>query len=218
MPINHFIDRPEDSKIPSQLMVGDTVYIIQKEEFERRKNTKYELKSLNKDELDLFFEKKDFKGINVTLPYKKEVIKYLDEVDEIVKRTNTCNCIINKNNKLVGYNTDYYGFKFLIEENDIIIENRKIAILGSGGTFSTIKALMNDLNAKEVYNGDEKLRPLFIKYFSSTNMHLKNEFSYVLKSDIYLDYQYEFEVMLEYKYLRKQKKSLVQNIVLLNNM
>ena len=114
-------------------------------------NTKYELKSLNKDELDLFFKKKDFKGINVTLPYKKEVIKYLDEVDEIVKRTNTCNCIINKDNKLVGYNTDYYGFKFLIEENDIIIENRKIAILGSGGTFSTIKALMNDLNAKEVY-------------------------------------------------------------------
>ena len=114
-------------------------------------NTKYELKSLNIDELDLFFKEKDFKGINVTIPYKKEVIKYLDEVDDIVKRTNTCNCIINKNNKLIGYNTDYYGFKFLIEENDIIIENRKIAILGSGGTFLTIKALMKDLNAKEVY-------------------------------------------------------------------
>lgn len=114
-------------------------------------NTKYELKSLNIDELDSFFKEKDFKGINVTIPYKKEVIKYLDEVDDIVKRTNTCNCIINKNNKLIGYNTDYYGFKFLIEENDIIIENRKIAILGSGGTFLTIKALMKDLNAKEVY-------------------------------------------------------------------
>ena len=114
-------------------------------------NTKYELKSINIDELDLFFKEKDFKGINVTIPYKKEVIKYLDEVDDIVKRTNTCNCIINKNNKLIGYNTDYYGFKFLIEENDIIIENRKIAILGSGGTFLTIKALMKDLNAKEVY-------------------------------------------------------------------
>ena len=114
-------------------------------------NTKYELKSLNIDELDSFFKEKDFKGINVTIPYKKEVIKYLDEVDDIVKRTNTCNCIVNKNNKLIGYNTDYYGFKFLIEENDIIIENRKIAILGSGGTFFTIKALMEDLNAKEVY-------------------------------------------------------------------
>ena len=114
-------------------------------------NTNYELKSLNIDELDLFFKEKDFKGINVTIPYKKEVIKYLDEADDIVKKTNTCNCIINKNNKLIGYNTDYYGFKFLIEENDIIIENRKIAILGSGGTFFTIKALMEDLNAKEVY-------------------------------------------------------------------
>ena len=47
-------------------------------------NTNYELKSLNIDELDLFFKEKDFKGINVTIPYKKEVIKYLDEADDIV--------------------------------------------------------------------------------------------------------------------------------------
>ena len=64
---------------------------------EKYLNTNYELVSLNKDEFKEFMLRKDFKGINVTIPYKKEVIKYLDEVDDIVKRTNTCNCIINKN-------------------------------------------------------------------------------------------------------------------------
>ena len=114
-------------------------------------NTNYELKSLSKEELDDFFSKKDFKGINVTIPYKKEVIKYLDELDESVVKTNTCNCIVNDNNRLKGYNTDYFGFKFLIEENDIKVFNRKVAILGSGGTFNTVKCLMHDLGAKEVY-------------------------------------------------------------------
>ena len=114
-------------------------------------NTKYELVSLSNEELKDFFVKKDFKGINVTLPYKQEVIKYLDELDESVRKTNTCNCIINENNKLKGYNTDYFGFKFLIEENDIKVANRKVAILGSGGTFNTVKSLMQDLGAEEVY-------------------------------------------------------------------
>ena len=75
-------------------------------------NTKYELISLKKEELKDFFIKKEFKGINVTIPYKKEVISYLDEVDPLVKRIGSCNCIINNNGKLKGYNTDYYGFSF----------------------------------------------------------------------------------------------------------
>ena len=114
-------------------------------------NTNYELVSLSIEELDEFFNKKDFKGVNVTIPYKQEVIKYLDELDESVVKTNTCNCIVNENDKLKGYNTDYFGFKFLIEENDIKVANRKVAILGSGGTFNTVKSLMQDLGAKEVY-------------------------------------------------------------------
>ena len=114
-------------------------------------NTKYELISLKKEELKDFFIKKEFKGINVTIPYKKEVISYLDEVDPLVKRIGSCNCIINNNGKLKGYNTDYYGFKFLLEENEVSIENKNIAVLGSGGTYKTIKAVLEDLNANNIY-------------------------------------------------------------------
>ena len=114
-------------------------------------NTKYELISLKKEELKDFFIKKEFKGINVTIPYKKEVISYLDEVDPLVKRIGSCNCIINNNGKLKGYNTDYYGFKFLLEENEVSIENKNIAVLGSGGTYKNIKAVLEDLNANNIY-------------------------------------------------------------------
>lgn len=114
-------------------------------------NTKYELISLKKEDLDEFFLKKDFKGINVTIPYKKEVLKYLDYIDPLVKRIGACNCIINDNGVLKGYNTDYEGFKFLIEENEVEIKNKRVAILGSGGTFDTIRVVLSDLGANSIY-------------------------------------------------------------------
>lgn len=112
-------------------------------------NTKYDLVSLNDDELKDFFLKKDFKGINVTIPYKKDVIKYLDYIDPLVEKIGACNCIINDNGVLKGYNTDYFGFKFLIEENEINVLNKNIAVLGSGGTFNTVSTVLKDLGAKK---------------------------------------------------------------------
>jgi len=79
------------------------------------------------------------------------VIKYLDYVDPIVSKTGTCNCIINENGVLKGYNTDYFGFKFLLEEHNIDVQNKNIAILGSGGTFNTIKTLLQDLGVKNIF-------------------------------------------------------------------
>ena len=117
---------------------------------EKYLNTNYELVSLSKEELKDFFKRREFKGINVTIPYKKEVIQYLDEVDYYVKRCGSCNTIINENGKLKGYNTDYYGFNFLLLERNVVINNKNVAILGSGGTFDTIKEVIKDLKAKNI--------------------------------------------------------------------
>ena len=96
-------------------LIGEKLsHSFSKELHEGFLNTSYELISLPKEDLKDFFLKKDFKGINVTIPYKKEVIQYLDFVDDIVIKTGSCNCIINDNGILKGYNTDYFGFKFLI--------------------------------------------------------------------------------------------------------
>ena len=133
-------------------LIGETLsHSFSKELHEQYLNTKYELVSLKKEELKDFFLKKNFKGINVTIPYKKEVIQYLDYIDPLVKEINACNCIINENGVLKGYNTDYFGFKFLLEENEIEVKDKKVAILGSGGTFDTINKVLKDLGAKEIY-------------------------------------------------------------------
>lgn len=88
---------------------------------------------LDSDELAEFFSKKDFDGINITIPYKKESIPYLDEVDETAAGMQAVNCVVNENGRLRGYNTDVIGLERMIRLHDINAENGQAAILGSGG-------------------------------------------------------------------------------------
>ncbi len=110
-------------------------------------NKDYELLELQDDEIELFMKKRNFKGINVTIPYKEKVMQYLDYIDDNAKRIGCVNTIINKNGKLYGYNTDYEGFKELIIDSKIIVNDKKILILGSGGTSKTVKTVLSDLGA-----------------------------------------------------------------------
>lgn len=114
-------------------------------------NNHYELLELEEDELDLFFKKRAFKGINVTVPYKEKVLKYIDELDDTAKSTKNVNTIINKNGKLIGYNTDYYGLKQSINLLNISLENKTCMILGTGGASKTIQALLKKEKAKKVF-------------------------------------------------------------------
>ena len=75
----------------------------------------YAICEIPRENLKSFFEKRDFCAINVTIPYKKEVIPHLDVVSDIARELDSVNTIVNKNGTLYGYNTDYYGLKMLIE-------------------------------------------------------------------------------------------------------
>lgn len=112
----------------------------------------YELKEIAKDDVDAFMKSKDFKAINVTIPYKQTVIPYLDEIDENAKEIGAVNCIVNSNGKLKGYNTDFDGMKMLILKNGIDLKNKKVLILGTGGTSKTAKAVVKSLGAKTILN------------------------------------------------------------------
>lgn len=101
-------------------------------------------------ELDSFFKARDFDGINVTIPYKKNVIPYCDKVSNISQRIGSVNTIVNKNGKLSGYNTDYHGFLYMVRGSHVSAENKKIIILGSGGAALPVKAVFEDLNAGEI--------------------------------------------------------------------
>lgn len=110
----------------------------------------YELIELSEEELPSFMAQKAFCAINVTIPYKQVVIPYLDEISDVARRIGSVNTIVNRNGKLCGYNTDYYGMKALIERVGLDLQGKKVLVLGTGGTSKTACVLAADLGAAQV--------------------------------------------------------------------
>ena len=131
----------------------------------------YELKEIKKEDIEIFLKEKDFKGINVTIPYKETVISYLDEISNEAKEIGAVNTIVNKNGKLIGYNTDFLGLKALILKNNIQIKNKKVLILGSGGTSKTAEAVAKSLKAKEILKVSRSGGKSFLTYKEAEEFH-----------------------------------------------
>lgn len=112
----------------------------------------YELCPLTKEEFPIFMKNKDFQAINVTIPYKKEVIPYLDELDDNARAIGAVNTIVNKHGRLIGHNTDFSGFHYMIEHNHIAIKGKKILVLGTGGASLAILAVLRKLDAGKILN------------------------------------------------------------------
>lgn len=110
----------------------------------------YELREIARDDVDAFMRAKDFKAINVTIPYKQIVIPYLDEISDGARKIGAVNCIVNKEGKLYGHNTDFDGMRALIIKNKIDLTGRKVLILGTGGTSKTATAVAESLGALEI--------------------------------------------------------------------
>ena len=112
------------------------------------------------------------KGLNVTIPYKESVIELLNHIDPIAKKIGAVNTIkIDKQNKLLGYNTDYIGFKQSLESN---ISNQKRAlILGTGGASKAIVYALKTLNIKTLLVSRKK-REESINYEDISNQVIKD--------------------------------------------
>ena len=110
----------------------------------------YDLIELTKEEVKKFMTAKNFSAVNVTIPYKTEVIPYLDVLDDRAKKIGAVNTVVNRNGILTGYNTDYYGFLYTLQKNNIKITGEKVLVLGNGGAAKAVLAVLSDLNAKEI--------------------------------------------------------------------
>lgn len=105
---------------------------------------------LEEKELAPFLEKHDFTGINVTIPYKKAVIPYLDEMDDTAAALGAVNCIVVRDGKLKGYNTDLTGFMRMMERNSLDVSGGLTAVLGSGGASKACMEGVRRLGGKPV--------------------------------------------------------------------
>lgn len=110
----------------------------------------YELHPLTKEEFKSFMEEKKFKAINVTIPYKRDVIPYLDVIDEKARKIGAVNTIVNDNGKLTGYNTDYDGFFYTLTTNQVKIKDKKVLVLGNGGAALAVLAVLKNMGASDI--------------------------------------------------------------------
>jgi shikimate dehydrogenase len=117
-------------------------------------NAAYEKKLLNNSEIEGLISsirEERIHGINVTVPFKKMVIPFLDELSEEAKTSQSVNTIYKKGNRVIGDNTDIEGFKLSLEKTAQEIKNKKILILGAGGVVPSIIIALKKMQTKKIY-------------------------------------------------------------------
>lgn len=111
----------------------------------------YDLCEVREEELEALLKSEEYGGFNVTIPYKKKVMEFCDEISPQAKAIGSVNTLVHtEDGKFIGYNTDYYGFTYLLETAGIKPEGMKCMVLGSGGASLTVQAVLADLGASEV--------------------------------------------------------------------
>ena len=131
----------------------------------------YELIEVAPQDLDAWMKNKDFAALNVTIPYKKAVIPYLEELDERSRRIGAVNTIVNDHGRLIGKNTDYYGCRFMLEQAGIEIQDRKVILLGNGGAAQAVQAVLEDLGAAAIVKVKRNPSPETLTYEEAYRDH-----------------------------------------------
>lgn len=111
----------------------------------------YRLFEKDPDQLQDFLENSEFTGINVTIPYKKSVLPFCRQLTPEAKKLGAVNTIVRlEDGSLLGHNTDYFGFRSMVDRSGVSVSGKKVLVLGSGGASNTVCAVMNELNANVI--------------------------------------------------------------------
>ena len=110
----------------------------------------YKLYEVEPEDLDTFMETTKLSGMNVTIPYKKSVMKYCVELSDAARKMGCCNTLVKMADGWHGDNTDYYGFCAMVKNRGIDFDGRKVLVLGSGGASNTVCRASEDLGAREI--------------------------------------------------------------------
>lgn len=131
-------------------------------------NSEYGLIELDENALGEFFRKREFAGVNVTVPYKQTVMQYLDSIDPAAQAIGCVNTVVNRNGYLTGYNTDIDGLTALIAHAGLEVCGKNALVLGSGGTSKTAVAALTRLKAANIAvisrSGDDNYENIYSKH------------------------------------------------------
>lgn len=141
------------NKIKKFGLIGRNIsYSFSKKYFEEKfenlglKNHSYDLISIdNINQMEDIFTQPNFVGLNITIPYKEQIISFLDELSEEAQEIGAVNCITLKNGKKTGYNTDVFGFEKTLLTQPKSLKNKAL-ILGNGGAAKAVKFVLNQHN------------------------------------------------------------------------
>lgn len=131
----------------------------------------YELHEIPPSGLGGFLKKREFNAINVTIPYKQDVIPYLDEISDTAKRIGAVNTIVNRNGRIYGDNTDFAGMLALAKHIGVDMKGRKVLILGTGGASKTGHALAEYMGAQSVFYVSRSGKDGSISYEQAVTEH-----------------------------------------------
>lgn len=112
---------------------------------------RYTLFEQEPEHVEAFLKSGTFQGLNVTMPYKQTVIPYLDELSPIAEALGAVNTIVRrKDGRLIGHNTDYFGFSYLLWASGLDVANKKVLVLGTGGASKPVIAVLREAGAQVV--------------------------------------------------------------------
>ena len=132
------------------LIGGNLSHSFSKLIHEKLGDYKYSLFSLNEEDFKKMLSERNFDGVNITIPYKKTAMAFCDEISEIAKEIGAINTIYKKADRLIGTNTDYDGFLYMLKRAGISLGNKKVLILGAGGTSLTVQKCAKDMGASKI--------------------------------------------------------------------
>lgn len=103
------------------------------------------------EEVEAFLKSGCFTGLNVTIPYKKTVIPFLDELSPVAQKLGAVNTIVRRaDGTLIGHNTDYFGFSTMVKQSGLKLAGKKALVCGSGGASNTAVAVLQELGANVI--------------------------------------------------------------------
>ena len=111
----------------------------------------YHLFEREPDQVADFVKNGDWRGLNVTIPYKIDVLPLCHNLTDLAKRIGCVNTIVRgEDGKLTGHNTDYFGFAYMLKRSGIEVAGKKVIVLGDGGSARTVRCVMEDSNVAQL--------------------------------------------------------------------